>query len=327
MTTLDRSFMKAFEAPAKLTTPKQHVGADHVTVDQGAAGGSQFNIEVSVEAEVVETTLVDETEPAQAPPTGKAPAAEPSRPLSSYAAPTPKIHDSSQALLEVDRLIWPESCDALLERAKRQWQGFRKHLVERMGQGQKCLAFSSLERGDGRTTTTLALAKHMVAEGSRVVVVDADVENPALVRGCGISVQSGWDDLVGSELALGEALIAAPQDGLTLMPWRGGPVSLMDLATSLRTGRIFGTLREQYDLVLLDTLPLGAKATLDDLAAFARTIHLDALYLIQNVRGTSRGELASMCARVRRAGLPLTAIIENFVARPEDAPSELTVHG
>jgi Mrp family chromosome partitioning ATPase len=313
MTTLDRSFIKAFTEPASEPRP--------TTTRSDAPVASRPKLSLSTEGHRPSDRQAHLAAQAQA-------AAAPARPLSSL-APPPKIHDASRALLEVDRLLWPPACDALLERAARDWEQFHGELVARLSQGQKCVALASIERGDGRTTVTLALSKHLIARGLRVVAVDGDVENPSLVRGCGISVQTGWDDLVASELALGEALIASAEDGLTLMPWRGGPAKLTDLAASLRTERIFATLREQFDLVLVDLLPLGAKASLDDLAALSRAMHLDALYLVQNMRDTSREQVSAMCARLRRCELPLAGIIENFVFRSDDhakAKHPLAVH-
>jgi Mrp family chromosome partitioning ATPase len=316
MTTLDRSFIKAFTEPTGDARPP--------AARSDAPSGLRPKLSLpgsSLSPSDRQAHLANQAQSSAAP----------ARPLSSF-TPPPKIHDASRALLEVDRLLWPPACDELLARATRDWEQFYSELVARLSEGQKCLALASIERGDGRTTVTLALSKHLVARGLRVVTVDGDVENPSLVRGCGISVQTGWDDLVASELALGEALIAAAEDGVTLMPWRGGPAKLADLAASPRTERIFATLREQYDLVLVDLLPLGAKASLDDLAALARAMHLDALYLVQNMRDTSREQVSAMCARLRRADLPLAGIIENFVSRSAtddhlQARRALAVHG
>ncbi len=80
----------------------------------------------------------------------------------------------------------------------------------------------------------------------------------------------------------------------------------------LGTANIFGTLREHYDLILVDTLPLVGKTAIADFAAFAAAIHLDALYVVHHLGLTLREQLAAACSKLRRAGVPLAAIIENF---------------
>lgn len=286
MTTLDRAFIKAF-APS---TPAATAGAEKP-------------------AEAPRPQQAAESKP----PTAAPEALSPPLPLSSF-APPPPVNDSFRALLEIDRAAWPPACSELLERAGHDWDRFTAQLIERMGQGQKCIALASIARGDGSTTISLALAKHMAARGLRPVVVDVNPENPALARSCEISVHTGWDDLLSSEMPLGEALITAVEDGVTLMPWRGSAVSVSQLAGSKRVSDIFGTLREHYDLVLLDTMPLVGQTTIADFASFAGVIRLDALYLIHNVRTTSPEQLTAASSKLHRAGLPLVAVIENFVS-------------
>jgi len=307
MTTFDRAFIKAFaDSPSGVTPnsrrsdPPRHGMARESKRFEPVPGRSDERGEEAIAIEKAHRAPL---------------------PLSSFAA-QPVVHDSFRALLEIDRASWPEACQELLARATRQWDQFVEQLIDRMSLRQKCIAISSMARGDGRTTVSLALARHVAARGLRPVVVDVDPENPMLAQACGVSARTGWDDLVASELALGEALITNVEEGVTLMPWRGPAVPVAHLCASLRTCGIFGTLREHYDLVLLDTLPLVGRTTMADLAAFASAIRLDALYLIHNARSATREQTAATCAKLRRAALPLAGLIENFASPTSpNAPS------
>ncbi|MEX0676265.1 MAG: hypothetical protein WD063_04280 [Pirellulales bacterium] len=303
MTTLDRAFIKAFELSTAPQTAATRKGAEAPRPPKAApakppAGAPSFR-------------ATEHSDRSDQPPVAHD-ALCPPLPPSSF-APRPKNYESFRALLEIDRAAWPAACGELLVRAGRDWDRFTEQLIERMGQGQKCVAVASIARGDGSTTISLALAKHMAARGLRPVVVDVNPQNPTLVGSCGISAHSGWDDLLSSELPLGEALITAVEDGVTLLPWRGPAVAVSQLAGSIRAPGIFGTLREHYDLVLLDTMALVGQTTIADFASFAAAVRLDALYLIHNVRTTSPDELIAASSKLRRAGLPLAAVIENFV--------------
>lgn len=298
MTTLDRAFIKAFAgsapepAAAEQPQPPQPAEDDELIVldVESPPSGTPDRRDVAAAAEQ-----------------------DARLPLSSFAAP-PKVHDSCRPQLEIDRAEWPSAVRDLLARAGRQFDSFTEQIIQRASRGQKTIAIASTGRNDGRTTFSLALAKHAARRGLRLVVADADLENPALVRSCGVSAQTGWDDLVTSELALGEALISVVEDRVTLLPWRGRQMSLAELAGSMRAAGVFGTLRELYDLVVLDTMPLGGRTSIADFAAFATAIHLDAVYLVHNVRTTSRDGLLAVGAKLRRAGLPLAGVIENFVS-------------
>jgi Mrp family chromosome partitioning ATPase len=302
MTTLDLAFIKAF------TDTASHPAAPHATP---IAPRPRIVKSTSRPAHAVAPpfAVVHPEESAL----GELGARNATLPLSSF-APQTRVDDACRALLEIDRAAWPEACGDLLLRASRDWDRFAEQLIERMGQGQKCIALVSLARGEGRPTVALALAKHVAGRGLRPVIVDADTEKPALARTCGVSAHTGWDDLVSSELPLGEALITAVEDGVTLMPWRGPAAAVSKLAQSPRIGSIFGTLREHYDLVLLDTTPFEGPTAITDFAGFAAAIHLDSLYLIQDLRTTTHEGLIAACSKLRRCGLPLSGVIENFVS-------------
>ncbi len=312
MTTFDRAFIKAFtDTPDQTAAPERGIAPPHAPTRPTRArlGGTPARAgELGESAQRATITT-----------------APPPRPLSSF-APQPKLQDPCRALLEVDRFDWPESIQELLARASREWDAFAEQIVERMGQGKKCLAVASIGRGDGRTTVTLALAKQLAGRGMRPVVVDADCERPELARACGVSVHTGWDDLVGSELILGESLIAAVEEGVTLMPWRTATPGGRSLAASLRVSTLFNSLREHYDLILIDAPPLVGKTAIADFASFASAVHLDGAYLLHNMSQHAREPLSAACTRLRNAGVPLAGTIENFVsaARPHPAPAGLS---
>jgi Mrp family chromosome partitioning ATPase len=301
MTTFDKAFIKAFtDAPphpaaaSQQAAPPPHAGQDKPP-RRARLGGSSMR--------------VSEMGVPQAAPRKPSP---PPRPLSSFSA-QPRIQESWRALLEVDRFQWPATCDQLLSEARGEWDRFGEQLIERMSQGQKCVALASAGRGHGRTIVALTLAKLLASRGLRPVVIDADTCNPELAKGCGVSVHSGWDDLLTSELVLGESLISAVDDGVVLMPWRTALHAGSALPTSMRASTVFATLREHYDLAIVDALPLDGNITIAEFASFATAIHLDALYLVHNRAAGSLESLADTSAKLLRAGVPVMGVIENFV--------------
>jgi Mrp family chromosome partitioning ATPase len=302
MTSFDKSFIKAFTDTSHAPDPGSRASTPHIAPSPAPAPPRERRLSGA-------TKPVEEHHPARRDTSD-------SLPLSSY-TPRPKVHDSWRAMLEVDRFPWPACCEELLVRVRPHWDRFADSIIEAMASGQKCLGISSLQRNVGRTTTLLALSKILASRGMRPVLVDADCIRPELAEACGVVVQTGWDDLLASELALGESLIAAVEDGVTLLPWRSAVTSGAVLPTSLKAGGIFGTLREHYDLVLVDLPPLGTRPTVVELAAFAAAVHLDRLYLVDDLRDHDRDALASTCNKLARAGLTVAGILENFAAGPD----------
>ena len=104
------------------------------------------------------------------------------------------------------------------------------------------------------------------------------------------------------------------------MPWRGPAASLAELSASGRASTVFGTLRDHYDLVLIDTTPLDQPQVIQEFSSFAAAIQLDALYVVQDVRVTPRQQLNECWLSLRQARLPLVAAIENFVGEHAAEP-------
>lgn len=291
--------MKAFaDAPAtSARTSGPHVPHAIATV------GPHKPIRTTAAREPIATTAASSHKPRAT--------SEPLAPLSTFAAAT-KHDRRDREGIEVDELAWPKACCDVLEQAARAWDWFADHLSERLAQGSQCIAIASCAPGDGRTTVALATAKHLATRGVRTVVVDANFERPNLAQSCRITPQAGWAEVVDGDRPLSEVLITAVGEGVALLPWRRRGHDATEPSDTVRVRATFETLKEQYDLVLLDTAPLVSPAATAALAALAEAIRVDAVYLINDARSTATDELTSICASLRRAGLTVAGTIENF---------------
>jgi Mrp family chromosome partitioning ATPase len=305
MTSLDRAFIKAFsESGASLPAGEHRLDKpskpSRAIASVAALDSSPTGVHVAKE------TLTAATQRARSGSTTSV------APLSTFTM-HPQ-HESHRALLEVEHLSWPEACDELLTRARADWERFAELLARQIDQGMRCIALTSCHRGEGRTNLALATAKLLTARGLGCVVVDADFEHPHLADTCGISAQSGWGEVLSSAISLGEALVKSADDGLTLMPWCGPNSHAAERTNTLPMATTFGTLRDHYDLVLLDTMPLNTPTAIAEFTTLAKAISLDAVYMIFDARSTSSELLSSTCATLRRSGLPVEGLIENFGA-------------
>jgi Mrp family chromosome partitioning ATPase len=238
-------------------------------------------------------------------------ASEPLAPLSTFSAAA-KHERSVRASVEIDELAWPKACCDILEHAARGWDRFADDLCERLTRGGQCIAIASRAPGDGRTTVVLAAAKHLAARGIRTLVVEANFERPNLAQCCRITPQAGWADVVDGDRSLDEVLIVAVADGVALLPWQSRGREAAMPGDTVRVTATFETLKDQYDLVLLDTAPLASPAATTAFAALADAARVDAVYMISDARATAIGQLEGVCANLRQAGLTVDGIIENF---------------
>ena len=125
-----------------------------------------------------------------------------------------------RALLQVDGLGWPKVCKKLAKKAGGQIETLAGRVESEAGGGRNVIGFVGDCAGSGCTTLLLCVAKHL-AEGLRVVVVDANSGNASIARDLGLLPDVGWKDVVAGRLPLVEALIDSVNDGLTVLPYSG----------------------------------------------------------------------------------------------------------
>jgi Mrp family chromosome partitioning ATPase len=204
--------------------------------------------------------------------------------------------------------FWPETVLALQRQHGDRFEQLADLLVDvRHQRRMKVLLFTSCHRAEGRTTLVLTLARALAAREGRTVVVDADLTGPMLAGLMGMRPRVGLDDVVLDGVALHEALVTFPEEGLTFLPLRA-PVPrprefLADPAWSI----VMASLRRDFDLVLLDGSPMFTGLS-------AAVLHraVDAAVLVYH-RGLT-GERALTRARevLGAGGIPLLGLAETF---------------
>jgi capsular exopolysaccharide synthesis family protein len=111
----------------------------------------------------------------------------------------------------------------------------------------------SADRAEGKSTIVANLAHAAAQAGMRVAAVDADLRSPSLHRLFGWSNESGLTRVLNHEQSLDEAVQETSWRNLHLLP-AGPPVENgAELLGSPRMDEILKTLRERYDVVLVDT--------------------------------------------------------------------------
>ncbi|MEI6335073.1 MAG: polysaccharide biosynthesis tyrosine autokinase [Methylococcaceae bacterium] len=125
----------------------------------------------------------------------------------------------------------------------------------------KSLLVTSAVPGEGKSTLAILLGRHSATAGQRVVVVDADLRRPTI--GKTFKVKGGalglTDLLMHHELVLSEVLVDDPETGMKILT-RGHSafINPIDLFASHRMKSIIDELREQFDLVIIDSAPIMA---------------------------------------------------------------------
>jgi Mrp family chromosome partitioning ATPase len=165
----------------------------------------------------------------------------------------------------------------------------------RGGDSPVTIAVTSAIAGEGKTTTASNLAVALAQRGKRVILVDFDLRKPSLARFFRIPPESpGVLHLVDGEAELNAAMWQVSLNGrgptahiTPVMDFGNGQVELSEggvegslrvigsggqergarVARSLRTAELLEQLREQADVVVLDTPPALATVEMAELSS------------------------------------------------------------
>jgi polysaccharide biosynthesis transport protein len=121
--------------------------------------------------------------------------------------------------------------------------------------GTPVLAVTSAYQGDGKTSLTLSLGASYAASGCRTVIVDTDLVGRSLTHHCDMQDLPGLKEYMIAPAGTDGGGRAYAMNNLSIYPVgisdRFGPESLR----RSRLEELLNRLREQYEIVLLDTGP------------------------------------------------------------------------
>lgn len=128
------------------------------------------------------------------------------------------------------------------------------------------LMITSVNEGEGKTTTSANLAVTLARSGVKVVVVDADLRRPGLHKMLGLAMEPGLTEaLRGATVA---SVVQTVGDTHLHVVTAGAPwPDAVELIDSPQFTRVLDELRSLYDLVLFDAPPLAGIADARMLAA------------------------------------------------------------
>jgi len=216
-----------------------------------------------------------------------------------------------KAAWQVEKFIWPKTCQRLLAKAQAEWERLCEALLKLKAEGKTTLAFTACRRGEGTTTLLLCVAKCLSRQGIKLALADADLERPRLAKRLGIQPQLGWNEAAKTDThSLQEALVESTTDNLVILAaaefagkthpsqdvWRAWPAFLQ-------------ALKGAQAMVLIDAGPL-TEAPL--LPPWTGEGNVDAVLLVHNARLTTAEQIYAAQRRLASTGMIVAGVIENF---------------
>ncbi len=172
------------------------------------------------------------------------------------------------------------------------------------GQGPRTHVVSSPRSGDGKTTLTLSLGISCSAAGARTLLIDFDLVGRALSNRLNASPSHGTGHAILLPRKAPE-IVATAIPGLSLLPAGTGDVRLRSRITHESFRALLASLRDQYDVILVDTGPVLGSLEANIAGAVA-----DEVILVVG-RGTQHGLVREAAQHVASIGGRLGGMVFN----------------
>ena len=124
--------------------------------------------------------------------------------------------------------------------------------------GPVVVTVSSPGPGDGKSFITSNLAVTFADAGRRTLLVDGDLRRGMQHRLLGVDRRPGLTDVLRGDIPLEVAVRATSYDGLTLIPCGVRTSDAPELLGAAKMTELLARLRGDYDVILVDSPPLGA---------------------------------------------------------------------
>jgi capsular exopolysaccharide synthesis family protein len=171
--------------------------------------------------------------------------------------------------------------------------------------GCRTILITSGSSGDGKTTSSIAVATALAEGDHRVILIDLDLRKPDLGRSMHMQSQAGVTSLLDKRSEVAHTLVKGPVPKLGVIP--AGPDAGEHLLPALtaRLPSLMDELRELADYIVIDTPPLGEVSDAYQLLPFA-----DQIIVVARPGNTRRAGFQFMRDLLSRAGrTPLGVVV------------------
>ncbi len=174
------------------------------------------------------------------------------------------------------------------------------------------LVVTSALTAEGKTTVASNLAVTAARTGLRVLLVDADLRKPTISSLFGVETPRGLAHLLAGQKP--KVRVDTAEPNLRIVGAGTVPPNPAELLASPRAAAIWLQLRQQADLVVVDTPPVLSVAD-----ALEITHHADWVLLTVRNRQSREHQLLGALERLHRVGSPVTGVVWSGLTEHEQS--------
>ena len=131
-------------------------------------------------------------------------------------------------------------------------------LVQAEAEKAKILQVTSAEPGDGKSSIVANMAIALAQSGKRILIVEADLRRPVQSKMFGLEPQAGVAEVLSGEVHFRNAIQETVFPGLSIVVAGGECAAPAEMLSSRQLKESLEDIRDEYDLILVDTPPLLA---------------------------------------------------------------------
>lgn len=176
--------------------------------------------------------------------------------------------------------------------------------VATSGRANKVIAITSSKPGEGKTTTSCALAQDFARAGRRVLLVDCDVRRPSVHRWFAGTNKRGFVNVLVAREDLESNLLPTNIENLSVLPSGPIPTNPAQMLSTDAVPEFISAMRERFDIVIIDSPPIMGLA---DAPRLSR--HVDAVVMVVEAASAHYSTTRKALRRLRSAGANVLGMV------------------
>lgn len=188
------------------------------------------------------------------------------------------------------------------------FRSIRTFLTLSPGTRPRAIAITSALPGEGKTTTSVCLARTSAAEGGKVLLVDADLRR----RGTSVLLDFAHEydifDYLEDRAPLDQCVSVDPVSQLHVLGSNEVQQDARNPLTSERIAAMFTEMRDAYDIIIIDTAPILGVAEGRIIATAADRVLLITKWKKTSLRAVEAAANMLLDAKAKITGLALTQV-------------------
>jgi len=191
-----------------------------------------------------------------------------------------------------------------------QFRSIRSNLQYVIGKtGKPVIMVTSSFSGEGKSFVSINMAAVHALTGKKTIILEFDIRKPKVLSGLGIERKPGISNFLVGKTELKDLIIPVPgHENLFVLPCGPIPPNPAEMLLDEKIEELFAWVRQEFDIVVVDTAPVGMVSDALTLGAFADCT----LYLVRQGR-TYKKQVALIDDLYRENKLPRVSIVINDV--------------